>query len=453
MIPAMENRGSLRPTAPFHLMAKPVGARCNMSCRYCFYTEKQALFGGNGSARMSDDVLDAYIRGVAESQAVSELVYAWQGGEPTLAGLDFFRRAVELQRRYAGGRKVSNSLQTNGLALDDEWCGFLKEHNFLVGLSLDGPADIQNAYRRDVGGRPRFELVWDALQRLKRHGVEFNTLTVVSRVNVHRPLEVYRFLREAGVEYLQFIPLVERRPDAAARALGLQLAAPPDPEAPVSGGEIMPWCPAPGAYGEFLIAIFDEWLRRDVGRVFVQIFEVALGNWLGMAAPLCQFARTCGRALVLEANGDVYACDHYVYPAWRLGNILETPLADLVDAPAQQRFGAAKRDRLSDLCRQCPWLFACGGDCPKHRCGPARPGSAPVSYLCAGYRRFFEHADPYFRRMAALMRAGLPTSAISAEVLAADRARRPSDRRPATGGRPGEKRRTMLEREGRRSPP
>lgn len=425
-------------------MAKPVGPRCNMACRYCFYTEKQALLGGNGVPRMSDEVLEAYIRGVAESQTVPELVYAWQGGEPTLAGLDFFRRAVELQRRYAGGRRVSNSLQTNGLALDDEWCAFLAEHRFLVGLSLDGPADIQNAYRLDAGGRPRFEMVWDALERLKRHGVEFNTLTVVSRVNVGRPLEVYRFLREAGVEYMQFIPLVERRPDAAARALGLQLAAPPDPAAPAGVGEVMPWCPAPVAYGEFLIAIFDEWLRRDVGRVFVQIFEVALGHWMGLGSALCQFAPTCGRALVLEANGDVYACDHYVYPAWRLGNILETPLADLVDAPAQQRFGAAKRDCLSAFCRQCPWLFACGGDCPKHRCGPARPGSAPVSYLCAGYRRFFEHADPYFRRMAALMRAGRPTSAISAEVLAADRAAGERDRLGVAGGHPGDKLRAVV---------
>jgi len=413
---------SPRKTAPFHLMAKPAGPRCNMACRYCFYTEKEALFGEARDVRMSDTVLEAYTRGVAEAQDGPELTYAWQGGEPTLAGLDFFRRAVELQRRHAGGRRVNNSFQTNGLALDDEWCAFLAENRFLVGLSLDGPADIQNAYRVDRADRPRFEAVFETLQRLQRHGVEFNTLTVVSRANVERPLDVYRWLRDAGVRHLQFIPLVERRPDDAARALGLELAAPPEPGSGVAPSAVMPWCPAPEAYGRFLSAIFDEWIRRDVGRVFVQLFEVALGHWMGLGSGLCQFAPTCGRALVLERNGDVYACDHYVYPAYRLGNVLETPLADLVDAPAQRRFGEDKRDRLSAVCRECPWLFACNGDCPKHRFAAARPGAAPVSRLCAGYRAFFAHADPYLRRLAALLRAGRPAGEIMAEVAERDRA-------------------------------
>lgn len=411
-----------RKIAPFHLMAKPAGPRCNMACRYCFYTEKSALFGEGGEPRMSDAVLEAYIRGVAESLDTPELVYAWQGGEPTLAGLDFFRRAVEMQRRYAGGRPVSNSFQTNGLALDDEWCAFLAEHRFLVGLSLDGPAEIQNAYRVDRAERPRFEGVYETLRRLQRHGVEFNTLTVVSRANVERPLEVYRWLRDAGVRHLQFIPLVERRPDATARALGLELAAPPEPGARDASSAVMPWCPAPEAYGRFLAAIFDEWIRRDVGRVFVQFFEIALGLWMGLGSGLCQFAPTCGRALVLERNGDVYACDHYVYPAYRLGNVLETPLAELVEAPAQRQFGEAKRDRLSAVCRECPWLFACQGDCPKHRFAVVRPGAAPVSYLCAGYRTFFAHADPYLRRLSQLLRAGRPAVEIMAELAARDRA-------------------------------
>ncbi len=402
-------------------MAKPAGPQCNMACRYCFYTEKEALFGASRVFRMSDAVLEAYTRGVADAQEGPELTYAWQGGEPTLAGLDFFRRAVELQRRYAGGRRTHNSFQTNGLALNDEWCAFLAEQRFLVGLSLDGPAEIQNTYRRDRADRPRFDAVWDALQRMQRHGVEFNTLTVVSRANVDRPLDVYRFLRDAGVKHLQFIPLVERRPDDAARALGLELAAPPGE----SGGgatAVMPWCPAPEAYGRFLSAIFDEWIRHDVGRVYVQLFEVALGSWMGLGAALCQFAPTCGRALVLEQDGDVYACDHFVYPAYRLGNVLQTPLPDLVDAPVQQRFGEAKRDRLPAVCRECPWLFACNGDCPKHRFDRLPSGAVPVSHLCAGYRLFFAHADPYLRRMCALLRAGLPASAIMDEVAASERA-------------------------------
>ncbi len=411
-----------RKTAPFHLMAKPVGPRCNMACRYCFYTEKEALFPARGDFRMSDRVLEAYIRGIAESQDTTELTYAWQGGEPTLAGIGFFRRAVELQRRYAGGRPVQNALQTNGLALDDEWCEFLARHRFLVGLSLDGPADLQNEYRVDSAGRPQFDRVLRALNTLRKYGVPFNILTVVHRANAARPLEVYRYLRDAGARHLQFIPAVERSPDGAARALGLQLAPPPDLSAEAAApARVLPWCPAPEAFGDFLVAIFDEWIRRDVGRVFVQTFEVALGQWMGLPAGVCQSAPTCGRALALEHNGDVYACDHYVYPAFRLGNVLESPLADLVDAAAQTRFGDAKRDRLPAVCRACPWLRMCGGDCPKHRILPAGPGEPPVSYLCEGYRRFFEHAAPWLRRLEVLLRAGRPATDIRFEIAALDR--------------------------------
>jgi len=413
---------SSRKTASFHLMAKPVGPRCNMACRYCFYTEKTTLFGRHGETRMSDAVLEAYIRAVAEATDGPELAYAWQGGEPTLAGLDFFRRAVALQTRYADGRRVTNALQTNGLVLDDEWCEFLAENGFLVGLSLDGPSDIHNTYRVDPSGRPHFEQVWNALKCMQRSAVEFNTLTVVSRANVGRPLDVYRFLRDAGVRHMQFIPLVERKPDATARALGLPLAAPPDLRGVGGRQAVMPWCPTAEAYGAFLCAIFDEWVRKDVGRIFVQTFEVALGLWMGRGAALCQFAPTCGRALVLECNGDVYACDHFVYPGYRRGHILERPLADLVDDPAQVRFGADKRDLLPTTCRRCPWLWGCNGDCPKHRFLRERPEEAPRSYLCDGYRRFFSHVEPYLRRLAFLLRAGAPADSIMAEVAARDRA-------------------------------
>ncbi len=419
-IPCSEHAFS-RKTAPFHLMAKPAGPRCNMACRYCFYTEKESLFKDRHAFRMSDAVLEAYIRGVAEALYTPELSYAWQGGEPTLAGLDFYRRAVALQKRHADGRRVHNALQTNGLALDDEWCGFLAENGFLVGLSLDGPPDIQNVYRVDRDGRPRFEPVWNSLERMQHAGVEFNTLTVVSRANVRRPLDVYRFLRDAGVRHMQFIPLVERKPDDSARNLGLHLATPPDLRSAGGRQAVMPWCPGPEDYGAFLCEIFDEWIRHDIGRVFVQTFEVALALWMNVGAGVCHFAPTCGRALVLEHNGDVYACDHYVYPAYRRGNILERPLAELVDDPAQIQFGADKQDRLPEVCRRCPWLFACNGECPKHRFIRERPESPPRSYLCEGYRVFFSHADPYLKRLAFLLRMGLSAQNIRAEIAERDR--------------------------------
>jgi uncharacterized protein len=260
-----------------------------------------------------------------------------------------------------------------------------------------------------------------ALERMRRHRVEFNTLTVVSDVNAGRPLDVYRFLRDAGAEHMQFIPLVERKPDGRAEQLGLDLAVPPVPGRRGGRQAVMPWCVEPEAYGEFLVAIFDEWIRRDVGRVFVQTFEVALGSWMGLGAALCQFAPTCGRALILEHNGDVYACDHYVYPEYRRGNLLDRPMAVLVDAPEQAAFGEAKRATLPEACRACPFLFACGGDCPKHRFVKARPDDPGISYLCAGYRRFFAHADPWFREIGALLRAGRSPQEIMAAAAERDR--------------------------------
>ncbi len=404
---------------PFQLMAKPVGPRCNMACRYCFYLEKDALFTpGAGGPRMSEAVLEAYVRGVAEAHATPELVYAWQGGEPTLAGLDFFRRAVALQRAHAGGRSVANALQTNGLLLDDEWCAFLAEHGFLVGISIDGPRALHDRYRRDRRGGAPFDKVVAAVARMRRHGVPFNTLTVVNEANARRPLEVYRFLRELGAEHMQFIPAVERRPDAEAEALGLSLATPPEADRPGDREAMMPWSVAPRDYGRFLADIFDTWLRQDVGRVFVQTFEIAVGSWAGIPPGLCVYAPVCGRALVLEANGDVYACDHYVYPAYRRGNLLDTPLAEMVDAPAQEAFGASKQADLPEDCRACPYRFACNGGCLKHRFVRAAPGETPRNYLCEGYRQFFRHADPWLRRIAARVRAGQPADGIMAEARA-----------------------------------
>ena len=418
---ATENQTALTPL-PFHLMAKPAGPRCNMACRYCFYLEKSALLPEHERNRMSDEVLEAYIRGVAEATDAPELHYAWQGGEPTLMGVDFFRKAVELQKRCAGGRPVSNAFQTNGILLDDEWCEFFAREGFLVGLSLDGPRDIQDRYRLDGAGRPRFDEVMAALERLRKHRVSFNALVVVSEANARRPLDVYRFLRDSGVEHIQFIGIVERKPDDRAEELGLDLAVPPVATAAGGRQAVMPWSASPEDYGAFLIAVFDEWVRRDVGRIFVQTFEVALGNWMGLGSGLCHYAPRCGRALVVEYNGDVYACDHYVYPEYRRGNLLERPLREIVDAPEQIAFGNDKWDLLPDECRACPFLFACNGACPKHRFVKSAPQARGMNWFCPGYKAFWAHIDPYMRAFARLLRSGQPAPEIMRLVAEQDRA-------------------------------
>ncbi len=402
---------------PFHVMAKPVGARCNLECRYCFYLEKEpAYYPGTGVPRMDDATLEAYVRDYLASQPGGEVNFTWQGGEPTLLGLEFFERVVRLQAHYAAGRRVTNSLQTNGTLLDDAWAEFLARHGFLVGLSLDGPRALHDPYRVDRGGRPTWEKVMRGLRVLRRHQVQFNTLTVVHRRNYRHGREVYEFLRAEGSSFMQFIPLVERRVRAADAALRLDHAPPPsgpdDLAAPGDAAEAAAReCAPRDGLGEFLCTVFDLWVRRDVGRVFVQQFDVALSSWCGLGAGLCIFEERCGRALALEHNGDVYACDHYVYPAYRLGNVHTTPLADLGNGAAAARFGDAKAN-LPRVCRECPVKFACNGDCPKHRFVRAGEGEPGVSYLCPSYLRFFTHIDPAMRRMAALVQSGRPAADI-----------------------------------------
>ncbi|MDY7041834.1 MAG: anaerobic sulfatase maturase, partial [Chloroflexota bacterium] len=312
-------------------MAKPRGAICNLDCEYCFYLSKKALYP-DGSFRMSDEVLETYVRQYIEAQGVPEANFAWQGGEPTLMGLDFFRRAVAYQDKYRKpGMRIENALQTNGTLLDDEWCRFFKEHGFLVGISLDGPRALHDVYRKDKGGAPTFDRVMKGLSLLRKHEVDFNILACVSAANVEHPLEVYRFLRdEAGAEFIQFIPIVERQDDT-----GFQESSRLTSRS-ISGEQ----------YGEFLIAVFDEWVRCDVGRVFVQMFDTALGHWLGAPGGLCVFAETCGLALAMEHNGDLYACDHFVEPRHYLGNVTERPMVELVASPQQRQFGLAKRESL-----------------------------------------------------------------------------------------------------------
>jgi uncharacterized protein len=390
-------------TVPFHLMTKPMGSKCNLDCTYCFYLEKEHLYPGTTGFRMKPEVLEAYIRDYIAAQPGPHASFAWQGGEPTLAGVDFFREAVALQQRHAHGRTIDNAIQTNGTLLDDEWGEFLAANRFLVGISLDGPAHLHDAYRVDRGGQPTFQRVIQGLDVLKKHGVEFNTLTTVHRKNSRQPLEVYRFLRNIGSGYMQFIPIVER--NAAARDdSGLWLAPPPDHEdAAALDAQVTEWSVRPVEFGQFLTAIFDEWVRHDVGKVFVQQFDAALANWVGQPAGVCIFNENCGRALAIEHNGDVYSCDHYVYPRYKLGNLMNTSLASMVDSPQQQAFGQAKSASLPRYCLECPVRFACHGECPKHRFLRTPDGEDGLNYLCAGYKKFFTHIDSPMRTMGALL--------------------------------------------------
>ena len=386
------------PPDTFHVMAKPSGARCNLDCRYCFYLSKESLFAAGARLRMSDDVLAAFVQQHCAAQRGPEVIFAWQGGEPTLMGVEFFAKAVALQRRYADGRAVQNAFQTKGILLDDAWGEFLKRENFLVGLSLDGPKPIHDLHRVDKGGHRTFDRVMRGLAVLQKHAVQFNTLSVIHRESARQPLEIYRFLKEIGSGFLQFIPLVERRPSAENQARGGHFAPPP-----TSGGdeaEVTEWSVRTEDYGEFLVSIFAEWVRQDVSKTFVQLFDVALGIWLGQPAGLCLFRETCGDAVALEHNGDVFSCDHFVYPSHRLGNLLATSLGDLVRGPQQRAFGEAKALSLPAYCRKCDVRFACHGECPKNRFLRAPDGELGLNYLCAAYQRFFRHVAPAMRGMA-----------------------------------------------------
>jgi uncharacterized protein len=332
-------------------------------------------------------------------------------------GLDFFRKAVALQEKYRKpNMRIKNTFQTNGVLLDDEWCRFFKEHNFLVGLSMDGPRELHDAYRVDKGGKPTFDKVYRALKLLQKHGVEFNILCVVNRINADHPLRVYRFFKNEGVEFIQFIPAVERTPE----------------------GGVTEWTVRPEQWGNFLCAIFDEWVRNDVGRIFVQQFEVALEAWLGFEPSLCVHAKTCGNCLAMEHNGDLFSCDHFVFPDYYLGNIMETPMTQLVASPFQRKFGRDKWDKLPRYCRECPVLFACNGGCPKDRFIKTPDGEDGLNYLCAGYKRFFTHIDPYMRLMAQLLRQGQPAWLIMDILRQSEQPKRkvgPNDPCPCGSGR------------------
>lgn len=399
-----------------HAVAKPIGPACNLNCEYCFYLEKQALFHPGEQFRMSDEVLAAFITNYITTQPTPAVEFVWQGGEPTLLGIDFFKRVIELQKPFAGQKAISNALQTNGTLLTDKWCRFLKEHNFMVGISLDGPQEIHDHYRRDRAGKGTFDRVMRGLRLLQEYEVEYNVLASVARETARQALDIYRFLKGEGVEFIQFAPIVERMPDARSRQHGLHLAEPASLDREETQTEVTQWTVMPEEYGDFLITIFEEWVHHDVGTVFVMNFEWAFNAWLSNPSPVCIHAEQCGRSIVVEHNGDVYACDHCVYPEYRLGNVLSDQLPALAEKSRQSGFGVAKETALPQKCWECEVLKACRGGCPKHRFTQTVNDEPGLHYLCPGYRKFFRHIRKYLHAMTQLLENDLPVSLIMEAV-------------------------------------
>ena len=391
--------------SPLYLLAKPAGSRCNLACKYCYYLEKSLLFEKHSPQVMDDALLEKFIHDYIGAQTTQEVLFTWHGGEPLMRPLQFYKKAVALQRKYAAGRRIDNCLQTNGTLLTDEWCRFFKEQGWLVGVSVDGTQEMHDAYRRAKGGGPSHHKVMQGIRLLQKHGVEWNALAVVNDFNADQPKEFYRFFKEIGCRFIQFTPIVER---LLPHADGRQLAA---VEEEGTGG-MMPFSVSPEQWGDFLIGIFDEWVKEDVGEYFVQLFDATLANWMGVQPGICTLARTCGHAGAIEWNGDVFACDHFVFPQYRLGNLREKSLVEMMYSPKQREFGRAKQTALPRQCRECRWLFACNGECPKNRFARTADGEKGVNFLCNGYRRFFEHVAPYMDWMKRELMANRPPAGI-----------------------------------------
>jgi uncharacterized protein len=401
----MTERKDLLPA--FHVMAKPTGAKCNLECDYCFFLKKDRLYP-DSDFRMSDETMEAYIRQTIDGHRVPQVTIAWQGGEPTLMGLDFFKRAVELEKKHARpGQRIENSFQTNGVLIDEEWCRFFHDNNFLVGLSLDGPRPLHDSYRHDKGGKSVFDKVVRAARLMQKREVEFNILCTVNAANSRKPLEVYRFFRDKlQVRYIQFIPIVERDNETGNQEGTRVTARTVDPE----------------QYGRFLAEIFDEWVRRDVGVMFVTFFDAVLASYVRGRSTVCVLSPTCGEGVALEHNGDLYSCDHYVEPRYWLGNISQTPIAELVSSERQRRFGKDKSSTLPRYCRECEFLFTCHGECPKNRVLVTSDGEPGLNWLCAGLKAFFNHVDRSMRIMADLLRGGQNADGIM-KILAQEEGR------------------------------
>ena len=390
---------------PLYVMLKPAGAHCNLACKYCYYLEKNKLYPTAQRHLMSDEMLEQFTREYIEAQTMNQVLFTWHGGEPLLRSLDFYRKALSLQQKYAGGRRIDNVIQTNGTLLTDEWCEFFAQNHWLVGISIDGPQPDHDHYRLTAAGKPSWKKVMQDIKLLKKHGVEWNAMAVVNAYNANHPLEFYRFFKENGCQFLQFTPIVER---LTRHEDGRNLASLADKdEISLSKASV-----APEQWGYFLCAIFDEWVRKDVGKIFVEIFDCTLANWMGISPGICAYSKECGHAGVMEHNGDVYSCDHFVFPEYKLGNIRDHSLIDMLYGEQQQEFSRLKHSSLPRQCKECDMEFACHGECPKNRFMKDKYGDSGLNYLCPGYYHYYQHVAPYMDYMKQELMAQRPPSNI-----------------------------------------
>lgn len=402
----MRNDNIANPFAkPLYVMLKPAGAHCNLACKYCYYLEKNKLYPTAQRHLMSDEMLEQFTREYIEAQTMSQVLFTWHGGEPLLRSIDFYRKALSLQQKYAGGRRIDNVIQTNGTLLTDEWCEFFAQNHWLVGISIDGPQPDHDHYRLTAAGKPSWKKVMQGIKLLKKHGVEWNAMAVVNTYNANHPLEFYRFFKENGCQFLQFTPIVER---LTRHEDGRTLASLADKdEISLSEASV-----APEQWGYFLSAIFDEWVRKDVGKIFVEIFDCTLANWMGISPGICAYSKECGHAGVMEHNGDVYSCDHFVFPEYKLGNIRDHSLIDMLYGEQQQEFSRLKHSSLPRQCKECDMEFACHGECPKNRFMKDKYGDSGLNYLCLGYYHYYQHVAPYMDYMKQELMAQRPPSNI-----------------------------------------
>ena len=390
---------------PLYVMLKPAGAHCNLACKYCYYLEKNKLYPTAQRHLMSDEMLEQFTREYIEAQTMNQVLFTWHGGEPLLRSIDFYRKALSLQQKYAGGRRIDNVIQTNGTLLTDECCEFFAQNHWLVGISIDGPQPDHDHYRLTAAGKPSWKKVMQGIKLLKKHGVEWNAMAVVNAYNANHPLEFYRFFKENGCQFLQFTPIVER---LTRHEDGRTLASLADKnEIPLSEASV-----TPEQWGYFLSAIFDEWVRKDVGKIFVEIFDCTLANWMGISPGICAYSKECGHAGVMEHNGDVYSCDHFVFPEYKLGNIRDHSLIDMLYGEQQQEFSRLKHSSLPRQCKECDMEFACHGECPKNRFMKDKYGDSGLNYLCPGYYHYYQHVAPYMDYMKQELMSQRPPSNI-----------------------------------------
>lgn len=390
---------------PLYVMLKPAGAHCNLACKYCYYLEKNKLYPTAQRHLMSDEMLEQFTREYIEAQTMNQVLFTWHGGEPLLRSIDFYRKALSLQQKYAGGRRIDNVIQTNGTLLTDEWCEFFAQNHWLVGISIDGPQPDHDHYRLTAAGKPSWKKVMQGIKLLKKHGVEWNAMAVVNAYNANHPLEFYRFFKENGCQFLQFTPIVER---LTRHEDGRTLASLADKdEISLSEASV-----APEQWGYFLCAIFDEWVRKDVGKIFVEIFDCTLANWMGISPGICAYSKECGHAGVMEHNGDVYSCDHFVFPEYKLGNIRDHSLIDMLYGEQQQEFSRLKHSSLPRQCKECDMEFACHGECSKNRFMKDKYGDSGLNYLCPGYYHYYQHVAPYMDYMKQELMSQRPPSNI-----------------------------------------